>query len=198
MLIDWLKNNWIEIFGASAGLLYVFLSIKEKVWLWPIGLITSVVYIYVFYTSKFYADMGLQFYYVFISIYGWILWLGGKKNKQISCLKISKTPLKIVIYLIISTVLIFFAIGFVLINYTDSPVPYWDAFTTAASITATWMLAKKYIEHWIIWVIVDLTSSVLYLAKELYPTVVLFVVYTIMAVIGYYQWKKSISQVESL
>jgi len=86
----------------------------------------------------------------------------------------------------------FFLYYFVLANYTDSPLPKADSFTTALSIVATWMLARKMIENWILWVIVDGVSAGLYFYKELYPTAILFVIYTIMAVVGYWQWRKSI------
>lgn len=194
-MFDWILNNWIEIFGALAGLLYVFLSIKENILLWPIGLVTSLVYIYVFFSSKFYADMGLQVYYVLVSIYGWYFWIKGKgKNKkEDKNLTITKTPFKTVLILVFVTLALFGVMGWFLSNYTDSPVPYWDALTTAASIVATWMLAKKFIEQWLLWIVVDIISGILYFTKELYPTVILFGVYTIMAVIGYFQWKKKLA-----
>ena len=77
MLTDWISNNWIEIFGAVTGIIYVFLEIRQSLWLWPIGIITSGVYIWVFFSSKFYADMSLQGYYLVISILGWYWWLKG-------------------------------------------------------------------------------------------------------------------------
>jgi nicotinamide mononucleotide transporter len=86
---------------------------------------------------------------------------------------------------------LFFLIGYVLDHYTDSPLPYWDALTTAGSIVATWMLTRKILEHWIVWVFVDLVSMGLYLYRGLYPTAFLFLVYTIMAVVGYLEWRRS-------
>ena len=74
---DWLSNNWIELFGAITGIIYVFLEIRQNIWLWPVGIITSTVYIIVFFTSKFYADMGLQGYYLVISCAGWVWWMRG-------------------------------------------------------------------------------------------------------------------------
>ena len=190
--MNWIIENWVEIFGAIAGIAYIYLSIKENILLWPVGLITTIVYIYVFFVSKFYADMSLQVYYIVISIYGWYFWLRGKKNQKNDSLQISKTPMKLALILIAVTFVLFVAISQILVNFTDSPVPYWDAFTTSVSIVATWMLAKKYLEHWLIWIIVDIVSAILYFWKGLYPTVVLFAVYTIMAVVGYYQWRKSL------
>jgi nicotinamide mononucleotide transporter len=191
----WMWENKIELLGALLGLFYIFFSIKQHILTWPTGLFTSVLYIVVFFQSGFYADMGLQVYYVFISIYGWYFWLkGGKKNSvgHQKKLPARKTPKNLLIHLLLATIIIYSGILFILLNYTNSTVPYMDSLTTALSITATWMLAKKYIEHWIIWIFVDLFSAGLYVYKELWPTVILFLVYTVMAVLGYLEWKKDI------
>ena len=95
------------------------------------------------------------------------------------------------VLLLLIVLLLFLAIGYLLDNYTDSPIPYWDAFTTAGSIVATWMLTKKIIEHWILWVVIDIVSLGLYLHRGLFPTAVLFAIYTTMAVVGYIQWRRS-------
>ena len=84
-------------------------------------------------------------------------------------------------------------IAYVLDNYTDSNVPWGDAFTTAGSIVATWMLARKILEHWLLWIIVDTVAAALYLYKHMYPTFFLYMVFTIIAVVGFYQWKKQMS-----
>jgi nicotinamide mononucleotide transporter len=191
-ILAWLAKHYIEIFGALTGLLYIYFSIKENILLWPTGIISSAVYIYVFFNSKFYADMSLQVYYLIISIYGWILWAKGSQKDTDDNLPITKTPKKIYFTLFLITLALFIVIGIILDKATDSPLPYWDSFTTSLSITATWMLAKKYIEQWHIWIIVDSVSAALYIYKGLYPTVILFIVFTTMAVVGYLQWKKSL------
>jgi nicotinamide mononucleotide transporter len=190
VVILWISDNYIELLGAVFGLLYILLSIKQNIWCWPVGLITSALYVYVFFVTKFYADMGLQVYYVIVSIYGWYHWKFGAKSKQQDDLKISKTTIKLGVVLVISSIVLFVLIAYILVNYTDSEVPYWDSFTTAASFVATWMLARKLIEHWIVWIVVDAVSLGLYVYKGLYPTVILFAVYTILAVLGYIEWKK--------
>lgn len=186
----WVSNNYIELLGTVFGLLYILLSIKQNIWCWPAGLITSALYIYVFFATKFYADMSLQVYYLFVSIYGWYHWMYGAKNNKNDALKISKTNKKTALILLLITILLFSFISYVLINHTDSTIPYWDSFTTAASIVATWMLARKMIEHWLIWIVVDTVSLALYIYKGLYPTVILFAVYTILAILGYIEWKQ--------
>jgi nicotinamide mononucleotide transporter len=190
----WISNNYIELLGLIFGLLYILLSIKQNIWCWPVGFITSALYIYVFFVTKFYADMGLQVYYLIVSVYGWSHWMFGAKSKKQDDLKISKTNIKLAIYLFLATLILFIIISYILVNYTDSEIPYWDAFTTAASFVATWMLARKIIEHWIIWIVVDSVSLGLYIYKELYPTVILFAVYTVLAILGYIEWKKELKK----
>lgn len=194
-LTTWLWENKIELIGALLGLLYIFFSIKQHILTWPTGLFTSLLYTVVFFQSGFYADMGLQVYYVAISIYGWYFWLKGGKKTSVGHQKklpARRTPKKLLINLLLATIIIYAGILFILLNFTDSSVPYMDSLTTALSITATWMLAKKYIEHWLIWVFVDIFSAGLYVYKGLWPTVILFLVYTVMAVVGYIEWKKDL------
>ncbi len=185
-----LSDLFIEILGAVTGIIYLYFSINQNIWLWPWGIITSLLYVYVFYQSKFYADMSLQFYYLGISIYGWYFWLRGKKTigeAKIPIIRASKIEWIIFSFI---TVFISILVGYILDNYTDSPLPYWDAFTAGGSIVATWMLARKYLDHWILWIVIDLVSIGIYWYKYLYPTVILFIVYTTMAVVGYFQWRK--------
>lgn len=191
-MISWIAGHYLEIFGVVFSLLYLFFSIRQNILLWPTGMISAILYMVVFFQSKFYADMGLNAYYFVISIYGWILWTGRKGEGNGDTLSISRITWRMGILLFLITLIAFVGIGVILDRYTDSPVPYWDAFTTALSFTATWMLARKIIEHWILWVIVDLVSMALYLYRGLYPTLVLFAIYTLMAIIGYRQWRKSL------
>lgn len=198
-LTTWLWSNKIELIGALLGLLYIFFSIRQHILTWATGLLTSALYTVVFFQSGFYADMGLQVYYVFISIYGWYFWLKGEKEaaqnseQQVPVTRINK---KVLIKSGIVTLLIFLFLIFILRSFTDSTVPVMDSLTTALSIVATWMLAKKYIEHWLIWIFVDFFSAGLYVYKNLWPTVVLFIVYAVMAIVGYLEWKKDLIKSE--
>jgi nicotinamide mononucleotide transporter len=189
----WIGNNGVELLGAVLGLLYILFSIRQHILTWPTGLLTSVLYTIVFFKSGFYADMGLQVYYVVISIYGWYYWLKGgvKKTEQKENVPVKSLPKNILLKVIIAVVPIYLVLLYILLEYTDSTVPFMDSLTTALSIAATWMLAKKYIEHWFIWIFVDTLSAGLYIYKNLWPTVILFIVYTILAVTGYFEWKKS-------
>jgi nicotinamide mononucleotide transporter len=189
-IIEWLSVNYIELLGAVLGFIYIFFSIRQSILTWPVGLLTSVLYVWVFFISKLYADMGLQLYYVFISIYGWYEWLSGKQQNKSAGLKISSVNLRLGLWLAMAGLAIFLVIWFILSRFTDSPVPMADALATALSIVATWMLARKILEHWLVWIFVDAFSVGLFLYKNLLPTVILFVVYTAMAVVGYIEWRK--------
>jgi len=188
--IEWLSANYIELLGAVLGIAYIFYSIRQSILTWPTGLGTSLLYIIIFYQSKFYADMGLQFYYVFISIYGWYLWSRGNSENHSSSMTVKKITFRWAVYASGFSLFVFIIIFLILKNHTDSPVPIMDAATTALSIIATYMLARKILEHWLIWIVVDVVSAGLYVYKGLWPTAILFLVYTVMAFAGYKEWKK--------
>lgn len=182
---------YIEALATITSIVYVYLSVKQNILLWPFGLISSALYVYTFFVAKIYADMGLYVYYVAMSVYGWFVW-SSTENKEPGKTKIRsiKNQKYLNLYLGLSFIILFVAISQILVHFTDSQIPYVDAFTTSLSFVATWMLAKRYIEHWIIWIFVDALSCGVYLYKELYFTVFLFVVYTIMAIVGLKSWSK--------
>jgi len=188
-IIKWLSGNYIELLGAILGIAYIFYSIKQSILTWPIGLLTSALYVVVFFVSKLYADMGLQLYYVFISIYGWYEWLRGNQETHSDPVEVCHISVKLASILSIVSFFLFLLIWYILKDFTDSPVPMADGLATALSIVATWMLARKILEHWLVWIFVDAFSIGLFVYKQLYPTVILFVVYTVMAYIGYREWK---------
>ena len=198
LIAKWISENYIEILGAILGIVYIFFSIRQNILTWPVGLLTSILYVWVFLVSKLYADMGLQIYYVVISIYGWYEWLHGNQNNTQSTLKVSRLTTKLGSILSLITAMIFVLIWIILKNFTDSTVPVADALATALSLVATWMLARKILEHWLIWIFVDIFSIGLFWYKELYPTVLLFVVYTVLAVVGFIEWKKEFTKPNDL
>lgn len=206
---NWISENYIEIFGAITGIIYVIFEIRQTIWLWPLGIVTSGVYVWIFFTSKLYADMSLQAYYVIISVLGWYWWLRGRVGeagigregdgekgrmgeKEKVVLKVSRLKRKSGIGLCVAFVVLYISMRLILSSFTDSPVPGWDAFLTSLSIVATWMLARKIYEHWFLWIVVNIVSVVLYFTRGLYPTVILYTVYAVMSFIGLRLWKKTI------
>ena len=186
-LMSWIDP--LEFVGLVIGLLYLYLEYKANIWLWPVGVIMPLVYIVIFFKSKFYADMAIYIYYFFASIYGWIVWSRSIKNADNEVL-ISRLPLKLIGKIGGVFLLLFATIAFALIQFTDSPVPYGDSFTTAVSIMAMWMLAHKYIEQWLLWIVVNVVSTGLYFWKGLDTTALLFVVYSIIPICVDFKWKR--------
>ena len=200
--IDWLSDNYIEIAGAIAGIVYVFLEIRQHIWLWPVGIITSAIYAGVFFTGKLYADMSLQVYYLVISFLGWYWWVIGtghrahgaeeEKVKKGMALQVTRLKLRTGMVLAIVFIFLYAIMWYILSHFTDSPVPEWDSFLTSLSVVGTWMLARKIYEHWFLWIIVNAGSIVLFIIKGLYPTIILYIVYLVMSFIGLKEWGKTI------
>ncbi len=188
---------YIEIFGTIVGLIYLWLEYKANIYLWLASIIMPAIYIYIFYNAGLYADFAINIYYLLIAIYGWFAWKysfqifpsSSKKSREEE-LKISSIPKKIWIRLIPLYLILQFIITWVLITYTNSNVPWLDSFTTSVSIIAMWMLARKYIEQWLVWIVVDVVSVGLYIYKDLYFTSVLYALYAVIAILGYIKWKK--------
>jgi len=188
-VLNYIQVNWVEITGSILSLIYLYLSIRQKVSLWIFGFLASALYVVVFFDSKLYADMSLQLYYLVVSVYGWINWKRGKEEKELPA---TKTTREMWLKLALATVAIYFIYYFVLLYFTDSTILKSDSLVGALSIIATWMLARKLIENWLVWIVADALCVGLYIYKGLYPTVILFVIYTVMAVVGYIQWRKTI------
>jgi len=192
-LLNYISLHWFEIIAATLGIIAIYFQIKVKPFYWIISLVVSSMYIVVYFSAKLYADMSMQFYYVGMSIYGLYVWLSGNNNSDKKTIPISKIKnLKSWIIIVLISALSFIIIGYILKNFTDSNVPWWDSFTTSLSFVATWMLARKKIENWLVWIVVDATSVALYIYKQLYPTTILFIVLTLLAIVGYLQWKREL------
>ena len=191
LFLNWALLHKIELGGTAFGLIYIWFSIRQSLYTWPAGIISSLLYVGVFFEAKIYAAMVLQIYYVLISGYGWWSWTHGEQSGSGKDeLRVSRTKPTLWIRLFLINMILSIAIYYLLERNTDSPVPFGDAITSSFGIIATWMLARKKLENWIIWIFSDLISVSLFLYRELYPTVLLFAVYTVMAVIGFYEWRK--------
>jgi len=190
MIIDWFFRNWVEVAGALTGLVAIYFQIKEKVIFWPVSLVNVILYIFVYFSARLYAEVSLQLYYLVVSIYGWYLWQNGGLKGSKKELPVTSCSRILLIKLGVAFVLLSIFMAFLLHNYTNTDVPVIDALVTSLSFIATWLLAKKKIENWIVWIFVDASCVGVYIYKELYATIVLFAVLTVLAFIGYNQWKK--------
>ena len=189
--------QYIELLGTIVGLLYLWLEYRASIYLWVASVVMPAIYLIIYYDAGLYADFGINIYYLIIAIYGWAAWRYGfsiGRGSEGRELPISHTPARRWLPLAGVTSIVFVAIAWVLINLTDSTVPYADAFTTALSVVGMWMLARKYIEQWWVWLVVDVASVVLYIYKDLYFTAALYALYAVVAVFGYRKWKKLMSE----
>lgn len=185
----WLQQNVIEIIAVICGLLYVYFTIRENILLWLFGIISSALYIQVFFVSGIYAYSLLYVYYVLIGVYGWYNW--GKADSGDNKLQIRRTPTGLLTGCIIMTIIIAVPVYFALKRFTDSDMAIADALLTSGGMIATWMLTQKYLEQWLFWIVIDMASFGVMIFKGLYPSSLLFLVYGVLAVKGYLEWRKS-------
>lgn len=188
-------DRCIEAFGLIVGLMYLYWEYHADPKMWFANIIMPTVSFWVYYRAGLYADFTMNIYYFIIAIYGYIVWTrqrhkgqkepGIKKGAPISHITTRNAVICIVVFNIIYT-----AIAYWLVKFTDSTVPYLDAFTTALSIVAMWMLARKYIEQWWAWIAVDAVTSGLCIYKDRPFYAVLYCIYTIIAIFGYAKWKR--------
>jgi nicotinamide mononucleotide transporter len=182
-----------ELIGFFTTILCVWLSAREIVWGFPVAIVASGFYGVVFYQAKLYSDAGLQVVYIILSFYAWYQWLYGGKNR--TELPVSRVPGRLIPVLSGIGMLAAGTLGYLSHRFTDASLPYLDASTTATSLVAQWMLAKKHLENWLVWIAVDIVYIGMYFYKGLYPTAVLYFIITGLAVQGYWHWRKNLSTV---
>ena len=188
---------WLEATGLISGLLCVWLLIRENIWTFPIGLVYAVVSVAVFGRQRLYADVLLSGYYVVMNAYGWDYWLCGGERSVGEALPVTYTPVRIRSWLAVITGIASVAMGYAFDAYTDADLPYWDSATTCMSFAAMWMTARKYIENWVVWLLVDIIAAAVYLVKGIELYAVLYGVYLIMAFMGWRAWHKHLKPVSS-
>ena len=180
----------LEILGTLVGLIYLWLEYRASIYLWIASVIMPAIYIFVYYEAGLYADFAINIYYLGAAVYGWLVWRYAPKPKEQKELPITKMPQRHWLKASVVFLIAQFLIAWLLINFTDSDVPWWDAFTTALSIIGMWMLARKYLEQWWVWIVVDVVCVGLYLYKGLYFTSGLYALYSVIAVFGWLNWKR--------
>lgn len=183
--------NYLEILGTVVGIIYLVLEYRASIYLWIAGIIMPAIYIFVYYKAGLYADFGINVYYLLAAVYGLVVWkCGRKKDSHVEELPITYVPKRACIPLLSVFVSAWLGLAFILANYTNSDVVWFDSFTTALSIVGMWLLAHKYVEQWLVWIVVDVVSVGLYLYKDLHFTAVLYAIYAIIAIFGYRKWKQ--------
>ncbi len=187
----------LEVIGTVVGLVYLWLEYRASIYLWIASVVMPAIYIFIYYDAGLYADCGINVYYLVAAIYGWMVWQMGRSSQGdsdsgtaiVSILSGSPRTVQLRIAALAAVAAVLFAaMAWILIRFTDSTVPWLDSLTTALSIVAMWMLAHKYIEQWWVWIVVDVLSAGLYIYKELHLTAILYLLYAIIAIFGYRKW----------
>lgn len=189
-----LQTSWLEAVAVLFGLLSVWFAKKENLLVYPTGIISVLIYVYICFFAGLYADMGINFFYFIMSIYGWYKWT--RKDKKDNYIPISRNTFAQHIICIAGLIIFFIILRYVLMNFTNSTVPNWDSTTTAIFIVGMWLMALKKIENWIAWIIGNIISIPLYFYKGLVLTSFQFTVFLIIAISGYLEWRKKLLQIE--
>lgn len=180
-----------EVLGFITGILAVWLTIRQNLLCFPVGIINVSIYSYVFFDVKYFANSALQLVYIILLVYGWINWKvkSNKHELHVSVTNKRLGPILLIVGLITSAVA-----GYLLKKTTDAPLPYLDAVTTSMSLVAQWMVAQKKLENWLVWIAADIIYVGMYAYQSLYLTAILYFIFLILAVKGYYEWKKTPGQ----
>lgn len=184
-----LGMGWAERLSTLTGLIYIVLSVRQNPLCWPFGIISVGIWMVVVFTGKLYSDAFLQFVYVVLGFYGWYQWLKGGEDKTPLEVRRVGRPLAIRLALLamVTTIPVWLLTKYVL----DAAYPFWDALTTVVSLVAQYLLAKKYLENWVLWIVADIIYIFIYHLKGWNGYAVLMAVYTTMALLGYLAWRKS-------
>ena len=188
-----IANRW-EILAVIFGIASVYLSTREHIWSWPTGIVNVSLYFVVFLEAKLYADMGLQVVYLILSVYGWYEWLYGGENR--TELHVSRVTRSLGVRLAVMGIAGAALIGTALARFTDAAIPYLDSATTTTSLVAQWMMTRKILENWVVWMVVDVVYIGMFIFKHLYLTAGLYTVFLVLAASGYVQWKRSLAERE--
>ena len=179
----------LEVIAALTGAISVYLSVRQNIWSWPTAIVNVVLYTLVFHDAKLYADMGLQVIYAALSIYGWYEWLHGGENR--TALHVSRTTTRVGLVLAIIGLGGAGVLGVILRGATDAALPFMDSFLSSTSLVAQWMMTKKKLENWLVWIAVDVLYVGMFTFKHLYLTSALYAVFLVLAVRGYIDWRRS-------
>ncbi len=191
-MMDYIASHGLDIFTTVLGLIYILLEYRASIWLWAVGIIMPALDVWLYWSHGLYGDAGMAVYYTVAAVYGYAVWKFGKKHNQTEKEELPITYMKKSLYL--PTVFFFLAAWgityYILITFTNSTVPLQDSFTNALSFVGLWALARKYIEQWFFWILVDAVCCYLYIVKGIPFKAGLYGLYVIIAVAGYFKWKK--------
>ena len=192
MIFNYFAQNWIEITAVIFAILYLVLAVKQNIFCWFFGIISSILYFFIMRSAGLYMEAYLQIFYVLMGFYGWAQWRKGLSNSKLFIVNTwtkSQHFLTVFIILILSIIS-----GSLLGSFTNAVLPFWDALVTWGAVVATYMVAKKLLENWIYWFVIDSISILLFISRDLWPTALLFGVYIVLIIFGYRLWYKTLQE----
>ena len=195
-----LSAHWLDILTTILGLIYIWLEYRASIALWFVGIIMPALDTWLYWSHGLYGDAGMAVYYTLAAVYGWAVWTWGRKEKQEpgADMPITDMPRRLYIPSLIFFAIAWVAIWFVLDRYTDSSVPVLDSFTNALSFVGLWALARKYIQQWFFWIIVDAICCYLYIIKGIPFKAALYGLYVAIAVAGYMKWRRMMKEQKTI
>ena len=193
-MISFLTEHWLDIVTTILGLAYILLEYRASIWMWLVGFLMQALGIVLYYQKGLYADCGMEFYYLSMTVYGYIRWIRKSPSHPTGDLRITYFPKRLILPWLAIIAAVWGIIYWLLITFTNSNVPVADSFTTALSIVGIWALAHKYLEQWFIWIAVDVVTCGLYFYKDIPFKASLYGLYVIIAVLGFYKWRKMMQQ----
>ncbi|MBH8570713.1 nicotinamide mononucleotide transporter [Microvirga sp. STS02] len=186
----WHATTALELVAVATGFACVWLAARESIWNFPVAIISCLLYVFVYYRARLYSDCYLQVLFIALSIYGWYEWLyGGRNATELGVTHATRREWLAGLAFAVAFTLGF---GYYLHYNTDASLPHLDSFTTAGSIVAQYLLTRKRLENWLIWILVDLIYVPVLWYKDLYPTSLLYALYLGLAAYGYWQWRREL------
>ncbi|MGQ0640197.1 MAG: nicotinamide riboside transporter PnuC [Gemmatimonadaceae bacterium] len=179
----------LEIVAAIFGAVAVYLAARESIWSWPTAIVNVSLYTIVFLQSRLYADMGLQVVYLVLSVYGWYNWLHGGERR--TALHVRRASPRLLLALAVLIAVGAYTLGAILAARTDAVLPYLDSALTATSLAAQWLMTRKVLENWLLWIAVDIVYVPMFIARNLPATAILYAVFLVLAVLGFIGWRRS-------
>lgn len=193
-MITFLVEHGLDIFTTVLGLIYIWLEYRAHVALWVIGIIMPALDIILYWQHGLYGDAGMACYYTLAALYGLYVWKFRKTKNLKQELPISHMPKRLYLPATVGFFVAWGVVYYILITWTNSNVPVLDSFTNALSFVGLWALARKYLEQWLFWIVVDVVCCVLYIQKGIPFKAGLYGLYVLIAIAGYYKWKKMMSK----
>jgi nicotinamide mononucleotide transporter len=182
-------TTWLEIVAVVIALAMVGCNIREIHWGWPLAIVSSLMYFALFWRSKLYGDAALQIFFAVVALWGWYQWLRGHRADG-SALRVTRLTRRGLVLTVAACALLWPATGLFLKTFTDTDVPWWDAFPTATSLVGQFLLGRKFIENWGVWIVVNVVSVGLFAYKGLWLTVGLYSVFIALSWVGWKEWKR--------